>query len=1722
MKTVLLISILIFQTWATIVPDMTPSNDESPAPIMQSIPSPSNLNMPGFHEGSIFSDATLAAGGSHTCVIVTNGSIACWGSDWHGQLGNGAAISETQYGPVLTSIGLSGGLTANDKAISISAGKEHTCAIIEGGSVACWGDTSSYQAGYSWQSGSNIEYPSLMYAGSLQAVAIDSGARHSCMIMSDANVSCWGDNNRGQAGVSPSIDTQIYHGYSYPYYPLDMSAFGEVKALAMGGDHSCALIANGSVMCWGNNSVGQLGRGYTNAFDSTPWYTQPFAQGRTAVAIDAGGNTTCAIIDNGSVTCWGAGSDGQIGNNQVNNKTTPTLVTGFPGGRTATNIAVGWRHACALLNDSNIACWGLNEGGILGNGNDTSSSTPVLVQTLPTSATAVGISSNNAHTCILLSDGDSACWGFGAYGALGLGIDAMSSSSPVRVNHSGLSTVSTDTGSWHTCAITENGSVACWGINFEGQIGSDSEIGSPDPVFIEGYNSSHKAVSIRSGTYHSCAIDTNGDVRCWGQGTEGQLGDGSSSNSLIPVNVSLPNGVKAIDVALGNEHTCALLTNGSVSCWGTGTWGQLGAGLSLSSSSTPVLTDQLGQTGRTAIALTSGSSHTCAILDDRSLVCWGYNGYGALGIGSYTNMYSPTYVQSLTSGSSVNVTSVEAGVSHTCAILSSGASCWGIGSSGELGNGYTTNLAYPTTVNSFGTGVNAVEIVAGWSHSCALLNTGNISCWGNGLYGVLGDNTSNSSLSPKPSFAIPTNDSIIELSSRNVHTCALTDNNSTWCWGNNMMGELGNGQWSNRDHPSLTDDLPNNGTIALPERDFDGDGVMNEFQAMIDSNDSDGDGWDDDDDDFNQTIMASIACLPGTVGRYSCLDSIPGTYAPNVGMWYSMPSSRGHYVSTYGATNQTPCSPGYYQSLTNQISCDPASAGYSVQNSGSYYQNACYSGTYQPLEGQASCLQADPGYIVANYGMISQTPCGYGQYQPNTGYSYCFDANVGHYVDTIGASSETPCPIGTYNQNMAQTSLGSCSPAYPGTYVDTPGAYMPTFCPKGTFNPHSGGNSTSSCGDAEPGHYVAFIGQYTQQTCPPGSYNPNWRSTSIGDCIETSPGHYSPAAGQANQTPCPEGTYQPNHNSTSCLNAGGGWYSNGTGNTLAMPCPVGTYNPNPTSSDPDDCLIVEPGHYAPSLGNSVQIPCPAGSYQPLAGQSECHEADAGYFVEGSAQTNQTPCEVGEYQNLKAQTRCFEADQGHYVNTTAAANQTACPPGTYQPGTASYFCINASPGHFVQQYGQAFQKACQPGTYQPLGGMPLCEQAQPGYYSKDVASVNQIACQAGTFNPDYGGTSSMSCIFAEVGHYVPLPGQSEQLLCPKGTYQQDEGSVACRDSSPGYFIPSEGAYLQTPCAYGTYQPNTGSFECLLADKGHFVDQTASKVQFECRFGTYQPLQGQSECSVSPAGYFVDSSKGMGQFDVAPCPPGTYNPNSGGSKIDDCLNASKGHFVAELGQTKQTPCDFGSFQPTDGASVCAEADIGYYVPFMTSTIQLQCPALSSTLERGADDLALCIIDSDGDGSPDVQDEDDDNDGVPDENDAFPYDPSEQLDSDGDGVGDQQEAEDFNQLLQMIFILVVLVSISLLFIKRSKSTSVEPTELVPEPSKPLPTIEDLWLNGPEGPLPPPIVEQAEEPALNPSETRYPLQVWDEKGYEWRSMSDGTVEWNNNGEWEVYESKD
>ncbi|MEK9702546.1 MAG: hypothetical protein VW829_11025, partial [Deltaproteobacteria bacterium] len=283
--------------------------------------------------------------------------------------------------------------------------------------------------------------------------------------------------------------------------------------------------------------------------------------------LTSGQDFSCAVLANGSVRCWGRNDYGQLGNGNLDNATTPQLVLNLSGIR---EVSAGSSHACALKDDGTGRCWGRNDFGQLGNGTPLDySSSPVSVQNLSNTRQ---ISSGADYACALHDNGSVSCWGKNTAGQLGDGTD-NNSSSPVSVQN--LSNVrQIQAAQYHSCALTDNGSVSCWGNNSAGQLGDGSRISQYQPTAVLGLTDvTDLFVAHTRGS--SCAKLPGGTAICWGENSSGQLGLLDSYDRLRPQVVPRLENIR--QMGLGVSHSCALYDNGTVTCWGANNAGQLGS-----------------------------------------------------------------------------------------------------------------------------------------------------------------------------------------------------------------------------------------------------------------------------------------------------------------------------------------------------------------------------------------------------------------------------------------------------------------------------------------------------------------------------------------------------------------------------------------------------------------------------------------------------------------------------------------------------------------------------------------------------------------------------------------------------------------------------------------------------------------------------------------------------------------------------------------------------------------------------------------------------------------------------------------------------------------------------------------------------------------------------------------------------------------------------------------
>lgn len=750
---------------------------------------------------------SVTAGNSHTCALIHDGSVRCWGNNGNGQLGNGTTSppAPPALAPV-TVVGL-------DDASAIAAGGFHTCALREDTTVACWGKNGSGQLGDGSGLGTSYQPVTVVEDDDgdpvTEPVPIDgitvitAGEYHSCAIRgSTGEVLCWGHNAFGQLGDGTTDDGSTAvpvsglpaddgHGDHDPHHAV---------ALTAGEGHTCAVLDDGTARCWGHNFYGQLGNNTTFAtppdqqgtdshtpvtvsYDADP---NPLAEDieplDDIVSITAGQFHTCARLAGGGGRCWGNNGRGQLGDALVpqRNQAGAVPVDGLTG---ADAITAGGFHTCVLLAGDAMECWGYNFYGQLGSYR-ASAPTPVTVNAV---SGATDVTTGAGHACARLTTpaytNRPVCWGANAQGELGADLTPSPDDSTIPVDVADIAEADLlAAGNDHTCGLaTGSQTPRCWGRNTDGQLGDGTNTSRTAPAVVSGVTTATDvdAGGILAGVEigQSCALLADGGVRCWGANGFGQLGNGATSDSNVPVTVlsdhdddhlnSPPPDLTpataltgATSISVGGMHACAVLTSTRVRCWGRNASGQLGDGttgdrayaVTVDLDADEPAPDESDPnfdplTGVTQVA--AGGRHTCALKSDDTLWCWGRNDHGQLGVAGGDK---DVPIKAPISDAPVTIVDVTAGDAHTCARVRNAANntfavCWGADGSGQLGDDVAladkTDPVSPAGLGAPGGGVTNIELVtsisAGRDNTCATLIDTTVSCWGDNTHGQVGD-----------------------------------------------------------------------------------------------------------------------------------------------------------------------------------------------------------------------------------------------------------------------------------------------------------------------------------------------------------------------------------------------------------------------------------------------------------------------------------------------------------------------------------------------------------------------------------------------------------------------------------------------------------------------------------------------------------------------------------------------------------------------------------------------------------------------------------------------------------------------------------------------------------------------------------------------------------------------------------------------------------------------
>jgi len=756
--------------------------------------------------GGYFTDAIqVAAGEGFTVAVRTDGTVWSWGNTQYGRLGNGVNAPGSTDLPVQV-LGVDGsGFLSGVK--SIVAGCAHVIALLTNGNVVGWGRNNYGQVGDGTETdrtfpvtltaltGKNIISISVgpSEAGG-SSITSGLGGNHSLALSADGKVYSWGNNSYGQLGRSGNRDI-----------PTAISGLSSVTAIAAGSYNSLFLLGDGTVYGSGYNGYAQMANSTYYSWTNPLLVVGTLEGGLTVTGIAAGTYHTLYLLSDGTVAAMGRDNRGQLGNDAtLSSSSSLVTVAGLTG---VTSIAAGGAHSLALLTDGTVYSWGYNPYGQLGNGTRTDSPLPVAVSGL---SGVLQLAAGQGHSTAVLNDGTLVSWG----NILGNN-SASRSVIPVHavldfgelLNLTDIGQISA--GYQFTLALKSDGSkVYAWGTNTYGQLGNGSVANSNTPVLVrdsagDGYLTG--VASIAAGQFYALALMKDGTVMSWGRNNTGQLGIGDSSISSRLLPGLVPGLTGAVEISAGGSHILVRLENalvGDISddtlvAWGGNTYGQLGLGHNDGPQYAPVAVP-----GLVGVAeISAGYQHSLARMsngtsatDDDTLMAWGYNLGGELGVGDYTNRNIPSQVCGLGGiGFLTGVQAISAGTSHSLALLPGGiVYAWGKNQGGELGNGVSFETAItggasspiPVLVSGL-EGSLVTDIAAGQSFSLALLSDGTLKEWGT----VYTSSTSQAFLSTAADKSGISG--VIRISGVWGHNSAVLADGTVMSWGANSGGCLG-------------------------------------------------------------------------------------------------------------------------------------------------------------------------------------------------------------------------------------------------------------------------------------------------------------------------------------------------------------------------------------------------------------------------------------------------------------------------------------------------------------------------------------------------------------------------------------------------------------------------------------------------------------------------------------------------------------------------------------------------------------------------------------------------------------------------------------------------------------------------------------------------------------------------------------------------------------------
>lgn len=921
-----------------------------------------------------------------------------------------------------------------------------------------------------------------------------------------------------------------------------------------------------------------------------------------------------------------------------------------------------------------------------------------------------------------------------------------------------------DSGGKHTCVVSQNGTLWCWGANNKGQLGlGRTSSFEANPVEVP-LLTNVKEVAL--GDEFTCVSYTNGAsenrVKCWGDNYYGQLG--LDSNVLTQTSPGADARLGGLTASVVSAYTtnslscaahscCAVITKGSskaLTCWGRNHRYQLGdTSLSvrnIGTGTTNQFSDAdsnrrsfadmgltVGVQSRVVTMVTMAEDFACALDSTGGVFCWGYNLYGSLGLGIPTSQAFSPATTNINLGALNGVALAAKTVncySYVCCVVmktSFQVKCWGQGEGGRLGVGMfnvgTTSESMGLNLQSvkFGSNLLAMDVNVGSTQTCVLLSNNNVKCWGKVSTEIIGDNPPEDMMQVLPNYRLSDNRVGLQISGKGATSCAVTSDYQVVCWGDNSFRQLGGVPNASQGNMTLVA-LPS-GVSVLRSSGTAASLTCVGCEVNTYCNGQGGPADTCPANMFSERLATSLGdckCLPGyelvgSVGNVSC-NLCSGTKYCLLGSPNYCDANSATTVSGSSDKGACRCDRGYYYAnLQGNYFCTACPTGQyksSVGNDGACA--TCPDGTFNNQTGvqsAAGCLQCPAGTrSVSGKHECSTCPAGTSS---GVGSATCNPCSVGFYSDS-GAATCTPCPAGTYDgEPQNGQGLGTCA-----------------ACVGGKFSPRLNATSEASCQDCREGFFSTGSASVCS-ACSPGTYSTNG-STSCLAC----PANSTSIGGTGySQCQCLAGFYKKFYGSVvfTCEPCVGGEYAGFNKVGACDKCPAGTASSTLVATSMDTCKTCPPGSAA-ALGSPVCGICPGATYSALPGASICSNCPLGSWAAANS-TGCTGCQAGRYATgpISSYLQCLPCERGSYCIGYDAATLASkpliqpCPLGTYQNLTlqqSASACELCTANHYCPS--PTFKGPCPDGTVSNAGSTSQMQcNCQAGYTCNYRKVINAV-------------------------------------------------------------------------------------------------------------------------------------------------------------------------------------------------------------------------------------------------------------------------------------------------------------------------------------------------------------------------------------------------------------